>query len=378
MKMRKKIETIEEFLFGEAREPLYLVETEGKTFPYKEHYVPKIFNKPLMISKNGNIKGWKSKAWKSGGRSALLHYRGKWYDIEGMKPSEKEWTSEIPEGGDTKREAESELNIGDLFHHYGQENNVAALMSPVCLFEYDIKFHGEPVCASVLETLGDLRLSHFLGKYLTIIRNTFEKLKRNDLSRDGKIDRIISEVKESLTNKIGQWVGFWYRCLDKIGLIWGTSYVQNSDGTYGVNSNSGNNNLTFYRLNNGVAVGITDLDSCAPSEQTLRDLEIDRIRKRLSIFEMALHILKHGNSAVNISQYQVSQIYASKLYTQINPPKGINYFQEVLGHDPLQDFELLRLDELDIIRCFNDGRKGTKPEFIEERHIANIDEIFSV
>jgi len=374
--MTKKLGTIEGFLFGEAREPLCLIETEGKTLPYKEYYIPKIFKKPLMIFEGGKIEGWKSKAWKSGGRSALLYYKGKWYDIEGVRPSEKEWTPEVPEGGDTRKEAESELNVGDLFYCYGQENNIHALMKPVCLFEYNMKFHGEPICAPVLETLGDLRLAHFLGKYLTVAGNAFERLK-NDSPREKKIDRITGKVKEKLTNKIGLWVGFWYRCLDKNNLVWGTRYVENPDGTYDVYSNSGTNNLAAYRLKDGVAVGITDLDSCTPSEQKLKDLEIDRIKKRLSIFEITLHVLTHGKSAVNISQYQVSQVYASRLYTQITPPKGINYFQEVLGYDPLQELELPRLDELDIIKCFNEGKNGKKPEFIDEKCIVNIDNMFS-
>jgi len=373
----EKTKTIEGFLFGETREPLYLVETEGKIFPYKNRYVPKIFKKPLMISEKGEIEGWKSKAWKSGGRSALLRYRGRWYDIEGVRPSEKEWTSGIPEGGDTKKEAESELDVGDLFYRYGQENDVSALMKPICLFEYKTKFNGEPVCASVLETVGDLRLSHFLGKYLTVAGNALERL-TNVPSREAKADCIINKVKDGLTDKIGQWVGFWYRCLDKNNLVWGTRYVENPDGTYDVYSNAGTNNIAAYRLKDGVAVGITDLDSCAPSEQKLKNLEIDRIKKRLSIFEMTLHILKHGRSGVNISQYQISQVYASRLYTQITPPRGINYFQEVLGYDPLQDFELPRLHELDIIKCFNEGRKGIKPQFIEERCVTNVDEMFSI
>jgi len=374
--MVKKTGTIEWFLFGESRVPLYLIKTDGKSLPYKDSHLPEIFRKPLIISATGKVKGWKSKAFKSGGRSALVYHKGKWYDLEGVRPSHNEHMPGVPEGGNSLEEAENELRVGSLFFDYGQENQVQALMKPICLFEYSkIKFEGEPVCASVLETKGDLRLSHFFGDYSTVGQEAYDRLK-NDRSREAKIDQITNKIKERLTNKIGQWTGFWYRCLEKNNLIWGTRYVENPDGTYNVNSNSGNNNLAAYRLNDEVAVSIIDLDSCQYSDQKLKDLEIDGIKKRLSIWEVTLHLLKYGKSAVNISQYLVSQTYASRLYTQITPPKGINYFQEVLGYNPLQELEIPEMDRLDIIKCFNDGREGAKPEPIEERCITNFKEMF--
>jgi len=365
------MDTIEGFLFGEVREPLSLIKIEGKTFPYKNCYIPKIFRKPLKVSNKGGIKGWKS-----GGRSALIFYRGKWYDAQGVRPSEKEWVQGIPKGGDTKTEAENELKAGDLFFNYGQKNHVPALMKPICLFEYsNIKFQGEPVYAAVLETKGDLRLSHFLGNYLTAAANAYNRLK-NDPSREAKINQITNNIKDGLTNKIGQWVGFWYRCLDENNLLWGTSYEEKPDKTYILNSNAGNNNLTLYRLNNGVAVGIVDLDGLQTAERKSKKLEVDRIKKRLSIFEVTLYLLKLGKSTINISQYQFLQTWASKLYTQITPPKGINIYQEQYGYDPLQELELPKIDDLDIIACFNNGRRGIKPESIKETYITNIDKIF--
>jgi len=370
-----KAETAEWFLFGETRERIYLVETGGKTIPYKSHVIPRIFSKPLKVSEEGGIEGWRSRAWKSGGRSALLHSEGKWYDIEGVRPSEKEWTPGIPRGGDTRNEAENELSIGDLFHQYGQEEGTSALMKPVCLFEYDLKFHGESVCAPVLETLGDLRLSHFLGDYLTAARRAYNQL-RNSASSKQEIDRITNRIKDGLTNKIGAWVGFWYRCLEKKKLLWGTTYLENPDGTYSVNSNAGNNNLSAYRLGDGAAIGIVDLDSCSSSDQTAKTLELDRITKRLSIYEMTLHLLKHGTSPVNMSQYQIQQTLASRLYRQIAPPKGIDYYEEIGYGSPLQGIELPKLEELEIIKSFEDGRRGEKPQLIQEKYIANIDEMF--
>lgn len=370
-----KPETADWFFFGEARERIFLVGTGGKTIPYKNHDIPRILRKPLKVSEEGSIEGWKSRAWKSGGRSAILNFEGKWFDIEGVRPSEKEWTSGIPRGGDTRKEAENELNLGDLFYQYGQEEGLSALMKPVCLFEYNLKFQGESVCAPVLETLGDLRLSHFLGDYLTAAARAYNQL-RNSPSRKAEIDRITEKMKESLTNRIGAWVGFWYRCLDKNGLLWGTTHVKNPDGTYSVNSNAGNNNLAAYRVGDEAAIGIVDLDSCSSSDPTAKTVELDRIRKRLSIYEMTLHLLEHGTSAVNISQYQIVQTLGSRLYEQIAPPKGVNYYEEVGYGDPFEKIELPKLEELEIIRCFEEGRRGVKPELIRGEYVADIDAAF--
>lgn len=374
--MVMKKESIEWFLFGEPRDPLYLIKTDGKSLPYRDCCIPEIFRKPLIISATGEVKGWKSKAFKSGGRSALVYHEGKWYDLEGVRPSEKEYMPRVPVGGNSLVEAKNELNVGSLFFDYAEENKVQALMKPVCLFEYSkIQFEGEPVYASVLETKGDLRLSHFFGDYSIAAQKAYNRLKK-DRSRDVKIDRITNKIKDKLTNKIGQWTGFWYRCLEKNNLIWGTRYAEDPYGTYAVNSNSGNNNLAAYRLNDNVAVSIIDLDSCQYSDKKIKDLELDRIKKRLSIWEVTLHLLKYGKSAVNISQYHVSQTYASRIYTKIKPPKGINYFQETLGYDPLQELEIPKMDKLGIIKSFNDGRQGVKPEPIQERYITNVKEMF--
>jgi len=373
MKIGKRMDTIEGFLFSEVRESLSLIETEGKTIPYKNSFVPKILRKPLIVSDKGEIKGWKS-----GGRSALVYYRGKWYDLEGVKPSGKEWVPGVPEGGDTKLEAENELKAGALFSKYGKKNNIPALTEPICLFEYSkIKFKEEPVYASVLETKGDLRLSYFLGTYLTAAEKAYNRLK-DDPSREAKIDQIINKIKAGLTNKIGQWVGFWYRCLDENNLLWGTSYEKKPDKMYILNSNAGNNNLTLYRLNDRVAVSIVDLNGLRTSEEKSKSLEIDRIKKRLSIFEMTLYILKRGRSGMNISQYQVLQTWASKLYKEITPPKGINIYQEQYGYDPFEELGLPKIDDLDIIASFNDGRRGIKPELIEETCVTNIYNMFWV
>jgi len=369
--MGEKSKVAERFLFGEVRDSLYLNETEGKTFPYRDCYVPKIFCKPLIASDRGKIK-----AWKSGGRSALIYYKGVWYDIEGVRPTGKEWEPGVPEGGDKKEEAENELNIGALFFEYGARKKIPALMKPICLFEYsNIKFQGKPLCAPVLQSKGDYRLNNLLGDYLTAAGEAFERLKA-DSNRDVKIDRIATNTKKRLTNKIGLWVGFWYRCLEENNYLWGTNYVQNADGTYNANSNAGNNNLAAYRLNSGVAIGINDLNGYVIPDQKKRNIEIDRIKKRLSIWEGTLHLLKHGKSVTNMSQYQILQTCASRLYTKITPPTGINYFQEVLGYDPLREIELPEVDDLDIIRCFNDGRNGKKPEFIDEKYITDMKEFF--
>jgi hypothetical protein len=364
--------TLKRFLLGEAREPLCLAEAEGKTIPCGNGHVPKIFSKPLIVSDRGEINGWKS-----GGRSALLHYEDRWYDLEGVRPSDKEWMLGFPEGGSTRTEAENELKASALFHQYGQNLGIDALTRPVCLFEYSkIQFRGERLYASVLETRGDLRLSHFLGSYLTVAAEAYEKL-RNDSNKETKIDKITNDLKSRLTNKIGQWTGFWYRCLDESNLLWGTSYDEKPDKTT-LNSNAGNNNLTFYRFKEGIGVAIVDLNGLRVAEEKTKSLEIDRIKKRLSTFEMTLHLLKHGKSAIDISQYQVLQTWASRLYKSISPPEGVNVYLEQYGYDPLEELALPQIDELDIIRSFNDGRKGMKPEFIEERCIASIRKMFLI
>jgi len=370
-KMEKKTEATKRLLFNETRKPLNLTETEGKTLAYRNCQVPKIFQKPLIASAEGRIQGWES-----GGRSALVYYRGIWYDIEGVKPTGREWQLGIPEGGDTKEEAENELNAGALFFDYGNRNKIPALMKPICLFEYsNIKFRGKPLYAPVLTSRGDYRLNSLFADYSTAAGEAYETLK-NDPDRDARIDQITSNIKEGLTDKIGLWVGFWYRCLEENNHLWGTDYVKNPDRTYAANSNVGNNNLAAYRLKSGVAIGINDLNGYVIPDQNRRNIEIDRIKKRLSIWEVTLYLLKHGKSVTNVSQYQVLQTYASRLYTQITPPTGINYFQEVLGYDPLQETELPQIDELDIIRRFNDGRNGKKPELIDEEYIINVKNFF--
>lgn len=364
---------IKDFLFGEVKEPLFLAETEGKIVPYNNHNVPEIFRKPLIVSEKGTIRGWKS-----GGRSALIHFKGKWYDIEGVRPSGKEWLPGLPEGGNTELEAKNELKAGSLLFCYGQKNGVTPLTKPICLFEYSkMKFQGEPLYAAVLETRGDLRLSYFLGDYLTAAAEAYERLK-NDSGREAKIDRISQRIKNGLTNKIGQWTGFWYRCLDENNLLWGTSYNEEADKTFSLNSNAGNNNLTFYRVNHGVAVSIIDLNGLRVSEQKAKTLEIDRIKKRLSIYEMTLHILKLGKTATNISQYQFAQTWASKMYKEIAPPRGLNIYEEQYGYDPLQELGLPRIDELEITQSFDKGREGAKPELIEEKYVLSIDKMFFV
>jgi hypothetical protein len=368
---KNKAKGIRWLLFGEVRKPLNLVETDGKTLAYRGCQVPKIFREPLIASAKGEIKGWES-----GGRSALVHYKGVWYDIEGVRPTGREWELGVPEGGDTKEEAENELNAGALFFDYGEKNEIPALMKPICLFEYsNIKFHGNHLYAPVLASKGDYRLNSLFADYSTAAGEAYERLK-DDPNRDAKIDQITINIKEGLTNKIGLWAGFWYRCLEENNHLWGTNYVKNPDGTYNANSNAGNNNLAAYRFNGGVVIGINDLNGYVIPDKNRRNIEIDRIKKRLSIWEATLLLLKHGKSVTNISQYQILQTYASRLYTQITPPTGINYFQEVLGYDPLQEIELPEIDELDIIKCFNDGRSGKKPELIDERYITNVKSFF--
>jgi hypothetical protein len=209
-----------------------------------------------------------------------------------------------------------------------------------------------------------------------VAAEAYEKL-RNDSNKETKIDKITNDLKSRLTNKIGQWTGFWYRCLDESNLLWGTSYDEKPDKTT-LNSNAGNNNLTFYRFKEGIGVAIVDLNGLRVAEEKTKSLEIDRIKKRLSTFEMTLHLLKHGKSAIDISQYQVLQTWASRLYRKISPPEGVNVYLEQYGYDPLEELALPQIDELDIIRSFNDGRKGMKPEFIEERCIASIRKMFLI
>jgi len=77
-----------------------------------------------------------------------------------------------------------------------------------------------------------------------------------------------------------------------------------------------------------------------------------------------------------MSQYQIQQTLASRLYRQIAPPKGIDYYEEIGYGSPFQEIRLPKLEELEIIKSFEDGRRGEKPQLIQEKYIANIDEMF--
>jgi len=338
---------LDELSWRENREQLSLTETEGDVIPYKDCNIPDVLEKPLRVSEEGKLHGWKS-----GERSVLVCYKEKWYKLKGVKPSTQEHSIPgVPRGCQKRSVAERELDASAAISDFGLENGIKAPMSPVCLFKYRASFEGEPVCASVFEVKSDYRLSHFADKFLDAAEKAYRREERNACT-----------IRQELTSKIGNWVGFWYRALEQHNLCWGTTNNENSGE---VHTNVGNHNLVAYRVGGGVGIGIVDLDRKETPNETTKKTELDIIRKRLSIFDGALYFLGNGRSAKSIRAYYYFQIFASM---------GLQIYGD--GFDPFHGVQLPDEDALGIIEHFDEGRKGKIPQPINAKFFTNTEDIF--
>jgi hypothetical protein len=338
-------ETINDiFIYSGERSPVYLEQTTGEVIPYEDEEIPNAFKIPLK--KSESITSTKGIA--SGNRTALVETDGKVYKLKGIIPTNKRYQIEdVPYGCLKETASLNELRASKVMHEFGLKNGIEAPLKPVCYFKYDINFQGEPVSCCVQEARGDDRLE-YQNNFSNIIEKAFNKNLRNR----NKID----DLREQLTNRIGNWMGFWYGSLERANLCWGSTFFSSKFPE----TNVGVHNIIIYPVNGGVGVGLIDLDRSDETCKIIKEFELEHIRKNLSCFDGMLYFLENGKKAEYVCRYLINQIGSAL---------SLEMWKD--GVDPFDGMSLPKEDELDIIKYFEKGRKGDKPLPIDKEFFTD-------
>jgi hypothetical protein len=337
------------FIFEGSRSPVYLEPTNGKVVPYGINEVPPTFKIPLKKSSAVTcIRGVAS-----GERTALMDSQNKRYKLKGIIPSNNGYEEEdVPYGCLKETACLRELDAAQAMTDFGLKKEIPSPLKPVGHFQYETFFQDERVSCCVEEVKGDDRLGQCNGKFLPTLEKAFRRGYRNKEK--------ISEVREQFTNRIGNWMGFWYGALENANLCWGSIFYH----PIAPQTNVGSHNIVLYPVDRGVGVGMVDLDKShkGPSEK-VRDWELDHIRKELSLYDGTLHFLEKGTKSEAMRNYFIHQLAAS-----INLPAFRKGFDPFYGVNPPKE------GEMEIIKCFEEGRRGVKPIPIEKDFFTNPEE----
>jgi hypothetical protein len=327
----------------------YLERTTGEVVSYNGNEIPTLFKTPLKKSDLDSIV-----AVPSGQRSAIIETEGEVYKLKGIIPSNRKYEEEgVPFGCLKESSCLAELNASWVMTDFGNKKGVKPPLEPALYFRYGISFEGEPVCCSVQKVGGEDRLV-VVGHNLM---NTAEAAFKNNL-RDGEK---ISEIRQRFTNRIGEWLGFWYGSLERANLCWGTIYF----GSKAPQTNLGIHNIVLYPVDGGIGLSMVDLDKSYmhPSDR-VKEYEINHIRKDLASFDSALYFLENGKHS--------SSIAAAYLQKMTSPHYPSGLFKK--GSDPFHGVLLPKDDDLEIIKHFEQGRKGKIPEPIEKEFFTETKE----
>jgi hypothetical protein len=345
-----ELEAIDDiFIFEGKRGSVYLEPTNGKVIPYGINEIPPTFKIPLK--KSSTVTSIRGVA--SGDRTALMSSQNKRYKLKGIIPSNNGYEEEdVPYGCLKETACLRELNAAQVMTDFGLKKRIPSPLKPVGHFQYETFFQDEHVSCCVEEVKGDDRLEECHGKFLSTLEEAFRRGYRDKEK--------ISEVREQFTNRIGNWVGFWCGALEKANLCWGSIFYH----PVSPQTNVGSHNIVLYPVDRGVGVGLVDLDKSHkdPSEK-VRNWELDHIRKELSLYDGMLHFLENGTKAEAIRNYFIHQLAAS-----INLPAFRKGFDPFYGVSPPEE------GEMEIIKCFEEGRKGVKPLPIEKDFFTNPEE----
>lgn len=333
-------------LLGRYAKNISLSKCDGHTVPYKST-TPDMFETPLKITNEGEISGISS-----GERSALVYESNEWYKIKGAHPSDKVYQVEDnPVGGQKKSAAIQELNASNIMTRYGKKKGVVAPLTPVCYFDYEIPFQDETVCASVLTAHGDMRMTGFYGRFSELLSMLYKNGLRNDF--------IIFNIKEQITNRIGEWLGFWYGSLEDQNMCWGSLLLDMDKPPYFrvFDTNVGLDNIVVYDVGDRIGLSLIDLDRCAVTNERIKKFELHRIRHMLEIFDGATHFLESSNSIESIKHWMIDR-WSKSVFNS-----------EVFAKD-VKIFDIPFPEEFEIMEYFKSGRKGHAPKPIDKEHFV--------
>ncbi|MFH1623206.1 MAG: hypothetical protein ABIA12_01665 [Candidatus Aenigmatarchaeota archaeon] len=325
------------FLFAPDSTEMTLAECGGSVVPYGNRRA--VFEMPLMKTEGRPS----TRAYSSGMRSALLRLGGSWYKIKGVAPTDVPYDcGDTPVGGQKIDDAGRELYAASAMADYGTGRGVLMPIEPVCMFDYDRKFMGNKVCASVLKVHGDIRLVNVFSMFSDSMISLYRQGVRE------------SEELREMANRVGEFLGFWYGGLEHADLCWGTLFPGESEMVrHTFMSNAGPHNISFYKTPGGIGACMVDLDmSCAKTDRKT-DLEVEKMHHSLKALEGALHFLEHGRDEKSIMIWVFENWWKSM--TSKSPfRKGYDPYD---GVPKPEDFESLDRFE----RC----RRGSLPRPID-------------
>jgi len=340
--MPLKFKTLNDiFVFDIKRETIYLEPTSGKTIPYNYTEIPYIFKTPLKKSDNiTDLVGTSS-----GDRSALIKSEDEIYKLKGIIPSDRRWEiGDVPFGCLKETSCLNELNASATMNDFGSRNGIQAPMKPVCYFQYEIYFRGEHVSCSVQAIKGEDRLIEYDDRFLFAVEEAFRRNLRNSNK--------ISEIREQLTDRIGNWLGFWYGALERANLCWGSIFFNRKL----IDTNVGSHNIVLYPFDNCIGIGLVDFDmSHKNPDKGVREWELDHIKKTLSIYDGMLYFLENGSNVESIRKYFIRQSALSI---------SIQAFRDDIVS--FHGVELPKEDDLEIMKHFEEGRGGRPPLTIDK------------
>lgn len=343
--MPLKFKTLDDiFVFDIKRETIYLEPTSGKTIPYNYTEIPSIFKEPLK--KSDNITSLVGIA--SGDRSALIKSEDEIYKLKGIIPSDRKWlVGNIPFGCLKETACLNELGASAAMNDFGSRNGIRAPMKPICYFQYETFFRDEHVSCSVQAIKGDDRLAEYDLRFLLAVEESFRRKLRNRNK--------ISEIRELLTDRIGNWLGFWYGALERANLCWGSKFLKGKL----LDTNVGAHNIVLHPTENGIGIGLVDLDySHKNPNKKVREWELYHIKKILSSYDGTLYFLENGCTLKSIRNYFIYQSTPLVKY-------------EAFKDDSIRGVTPPKEEDLEIIRYFEEGRKGRPPLPIDKEFFTN-------
>ncbi|MCX6820468.1 MAG: hypothetical protein NT016_00735 [Candidatus Aenigmarchaeota archaeon] len=318
---------------------LGLAECHGRVLPYDGKWT--VFNTPLIKTERYAAMPARS----SGKRSALLNVDGPWYKIKGVAPTDARFEGrDTPVGGQKADAVMRELAAADVMAEYGRSHDIPAPMEPVCAFDYEKKFLGNDVYASVLKVRGDFRLSEFASRFCDLLVG---------MRQDGVRE---AEELRRLVYGIGDFLGFWYGGFERAGLCWGTIPRDDPASRGRIHrSSAGMHNIAFYTVVGGIDVGMVDLGKSCASTPDKVDFEVKRIRNALKALDGGLYFLEHGRDCDSIVNW------ISNYRTKTISPK-MSLFAG--GFDPYGGVPEPK--EFESIMHFERGRRGSTPKALDK------------
>ncbi len=225
---------------------------EGELYLFNDAKIPKIFEEPLILKKDGPIEGCSS-----GVRSAIIEYpkeSGVYYKLKGCSPEEGYLGSE-PFGAMSEKKCNNELYFNGKIWDVYEDDNLTGPLEPIGYFKYTKPVNN--VFCAILKCTGDTR---------------YPELKKRILELPEEQPELGEDCLNNLILEISAWMGYNQRVLKKLKIVPGKDTLDI-------------NNYVVHDVGGGFGIARIDFASALPGDNlSKKDFDLEMIEDISSNF----------------------------------------------------------------------------------------------